>query len=343
MKMNRMWSVQGIVVALMFATLAPPADAQTYGGSATGVTVTVPATGTTIRAATGSLSITGGGAHEAILVGDVPGSATGGVVSLAAGTLHSAIVGLSATGGAASLSNLNLTVSGNQISADFLMARSTASCGPAAVGSSQLQNLVINGQNITVTGAPNQAVTLSNGTVIINRQVSSVGTSSAEMLVDALNVTTRDTITGQELANVVLASTNSQIDCSGGSAPNETWTTGGGWIFAPFGGKGTFGVSGGVETDGGFKGHLVYHDHGINFKIKDIEITGVVPNGCQTTISGIGQTDTGEATFEVAVMDSDSSGDTFSITAQGAVPDGVYSAAGTLQGGNIKVHHQTCP
>ena len=41
MKMNRMWSIQGIVVALMFAALVSPAVAQTYGGSATGAAVTV--------------------------------------------------------------------------------------------------------------------------------------------------------------------------------------------------------------------------------------------------------------------------------------------------------------
>jgi hypothetical protein len=340
--MKAKWSVHAGVV-LMFAGVVPPAGAQTYGGSATGVVVTVPATGTTIRAATGTLSIAGGGAHAALLVGDVPGSATGGVVSLAAGTLHSAVVGLAATGGGASMSNVNLGVSGNQISVDFLMARGTASCGPAAAGTSQLQNLVINGQSVTVTGNPNQTVTLSNGTVIINRQVSSIGASSAELTVDALNVTTRDPVTQQELANVVLGSVNAQIDCSGGSSPNETWTTGGGWILLPSTFKGTFGVSGGVETAGSVRGHLVYRDHGTDFRVKDTIIDSVIP-GCTTTIHGFDRNGPDEVEFTVTVSDSGETGDSFTIQASGAgVPGGAYTATGTLQGGNIKVHDQACP
>ena len=47
--------------------LISSAGAATYGGSATGAEVTVPATGTTIRAATGSLSISGGGAVGELL------------------------------------------------------------------------------------------------------------------------------------------------------------------------------------------------------------------------------------------------------------------------------------
>jgi hypothetical protein len=342
--MNMRWSLSGAVVIILFAWLGSwPAEAQTYGGSATGAQITVPATGTVIRAATGSLSIGGGGAHASLLVGDVPGSATGGVVTLAAGTLHSAIVGLAATGGAASMSNVSLTVSGNQISADFLMARGTASCSPAVVGVSQLQNLVINSQSITVTGAANQTVTLSNGTVIINKQTSSVGGTSASITVDALNVTTRDPVTQQELANVVLGTTNAQIDCSGGSSPNETWTTGGGWILLSSGYKGTFGVSGGVRSDSSFSGHLVYKDHGNGLRIKDTAITDVMPGVCQTTIFGNGQSDEGDVTFEVNVTDGGTS-DMFSIHAQGAVPFGDYSVPPTLLGGgNIKVHDQSCP
>jgi hypothetical protein len=153
--MNMRWSLRGAIVIILFASLgASPAEAQTYGGAATGAAVTVPATGTVIRAATGTLSISGGGAESSLLVGDIPGSATGGVVSLTAGELHSAIVGLDATRSEASMGNVALTVSGNQISADFLMTRAAATCGPAVAGSAELPNLVINGQSITVRAIP---------------------------------------------------------------------------------------------------------------------------------------------------------------------------------------------
>jgi len=215
------------------------------------------------------------------------------------------------------MSNVSLTVSGNQISADFLMARGTASCSPAVNGTSQLQNLVVNSQPITVTGNPNQTVTLPNGTLVINKQTSSIGGSSASITVDALNVTTTDAITHQQLANVVLGTTNAQIDCSGGAPPNETWTTGGGWI--PVGlSTGTFGVSGGVKNSD-FVGHLVYHDHGTNLRIKDTAITNVLPGTCSTTIIGTGQSDDGPVDFQVDVTDG-GTGDTFGIHATGAVP-----------------------
>src|SRR5438132_11067219 len=140
------------------------AHGATYGGDAAGAVVTVTATGTTIRAAGCALSISGGEADAALSVGDIPGSATGGVVTLAASAMHSAVVGSGPTTRAeGSMRAVGLTVSGNQISSDCLMARSHASSGPPAAGRSELVNLVINGQSITVTGAANQTGRFPHG------------------------------------------------------------------------------------------------------------------------------------------------------------------------------------
>src|SRR2546429_4493642 len=241
----------GLNLALMSS-----ANGATYGGDATGAVVTVTATGTTIRAATNSLSISGGEADAALSVGDIPGSATGGVVTLAASAMHSAVVGSGPTTRAeGSMGAVGLTVSGNQISSDFLMARSTASCGPSVAGSSELVNLVVNGRSITVTGAPNQTVALPNGSAIINEQVQTVGGTAGELAVNALHVMTQDTITGQPIADVALASAESRIDCAGGWSAGENWVTGGGWIPGNAGGKATFGF---VAGPGGqpMRGHL---------------------------------------------------------------------------------------
>src|SRR2546426_12658540 len=190
------------VTAGLNLALMSSANGATYGGDATGAMVTVTATGTTIRAASGSLSISGGETDAALSVGDIPGSATGGVVTLAASAMHSAVVGSGPTTRAeGSMGAVGLTVSGNQISSDFLMARSSASCGPSVAGSSELVNLIINGQPIPVTGAANQTVTLSNGSVVINEQVPTVGGTSGELIVNALHVMTQDTITGQPIAD----------------------------------------------------------------------------------------------------------------------------------------------
>src|SRR2546422_9035732 len=101
----------GLNLALMSA-----ANGATYGGDATGAVVTVTATGTMIRAATNSLSISGGEADAALSVGDIPGSATGGVVTLAASAMSSVVVGTGAdTRAHAAMGAVGLTGSGNQI------------------------------------------------------------------------------------------------------------------------------------------------------------------------------------------------------------------------------------
>src|SRR5438034_1573353 len=259
----------GLNLALMSSV-----NGATYGGDATGAVVTVTATGTTIRAATNSLSISGGEADAALSVGDIPGSATGGVVSLAASALSSVVIGTGAdTRAHAAMGAVGLTVSGNQISSDFLMARSTASCGPTVGGSSELVNLVINGQSITVTGAANQTVALPNGSAIINEQVPTVGATSGELTVRALHVLTNDTITGQPIADVALGTADAKIDCAAGWSPGEDWVTGGGSIVgADFNGLATFGF---VAGPGGqpTRGHLTLKDHGTGQTVHGTVIT----------------------------------------------------------------------
>src|SRR5436190_1279977 len=272
------------VTAGLNLALMSSANGATYGGDATGAVVTVTATGTTIRAATNSLSISGGEADAALSVGDIPGSATGGVVTLAASALSSVVIGTGAdTRAHAAMGAVGLTVSGNQISSDFLMARSNASCGPSVAGSSELVNLVINGQPITVTGAANQTVTLSNGSVVINEQVPTVGETSGELIVNALHVLTHDTITGQPIADVALGNADAKIDCAAGSSPGENWVSGGGWIPGNAGGKATFGF---VAGPGANRGRLTLTDH----------ITGETIQG--TVIISLTECLSGQSRFE---------------------------------------------
>ena len=339
MKMNRMWSIHGIVVAVMFAALPTAAVAQTYGGSATGASVTVPATGTVIRAASGSLSISGGGAEAALLVGDIPGSATGGVVSLSAGTLHAAVVGFDSTRGEASLGNTTLSVSGNTISANFIMARGAATCGPNVSASSEFDNLVINGQSIVVTGSANQIVPLPNGTATINQQAATLGSTTAELIASALRIATFDAVTGQQVADVVLANVETQISCLGGSQPEGSFGTGGGWIPGVVDGKATFGVVGGTDQDG-TKAHVTFKDQSANFSMHStIEVVdNTTP--CQTRITGTADSTFGPIEFEVTIRDGGEPGvgrDTFTIATSVG-----YSNTNLLGGGNIQKHRETC-
>ena len=331
------------VTAVMNLALISSAGAQTFGGYATGAQVTVTATGTTVRAASGSLPSSGGGVDASLLVGNIPGSATGGVVSLSSGVMHSAASGITATQAEASMADITLTVSGNQITADFLMARSSAACAPAVTGSTEITNLVINGQSIVVTGAANQTVTLPNGTAVINQQFPNVGGTSAALNVNALRVTTNDPITGQPVADVLLATIDAEIQCVGGGPSTATNTTGGGWIQVP-NGKATFGFS--AKMDGAASGHLEYNDHALPLTLHGTSIDSVTTTACSSVIMGTATASgaaTGPVTFRLDVMDNGEPGannDDFTIT----VEELGYSRPGpTISGGNIQVHERTCP
>lgn len=318
---------------LLALTVATSAAAATYGGDAVGAEVTVTATGTTIRAATGSLSISGGMADAALSVGDIPGSATGGAVSLQASALHSAIVGLGGTTRAeASMGGIGLTVSGNQISADFLMARSSASCGPSVSGSSELVNLVINSQSITVTGAPNQTVSLPNGTAIINAQVPTVGGTAGQLVVTAIRVMTHDTITGQPIADASLAIADARIDCSGGTSASGEFITGGGWINGTLGGKATFGFVAGSQDGVNFRGHFTLKDHSTGQTIHANVIANF--NACAGTFTASGNGDS----VDVTVVDNGEPSTNDSIDVSGSYNSGLQF----LLGGNIKNHGFSC-
>jgi len=319
--------------------LISSAGAQTFGGYSTGAQVTVPATGTTLRAATGSLSSSGGTVDASLMIGSIPSSLTGGAVSFSAGVLHSAAEGLTATDSESSQADVSLTISGNQITADFLMARSSASCGPAVASNSQVVNLVINSQPIVVTGNPNQTITLANGTVVINEQSSSVAGTTATVTFTALHVTTTDPVTGAQLADVLLSTVNAQIDCSSGVPNTATSTTGGGWI-AVSGGKATFGFAADVPS-GTQSGHLEYNDHAFPLTVHSTTITSITTTGCTTTMTGFADVSPGPTPqqYQIDVTDGGEPGtaDSFRIQV------GTYMASGNLMGGDIEVHNHVCP
>jgi len=151
---------------------------------------------TTVLSGTGPLGSTNDALDASLLTGGVPSTLTAETLSA------TAISYADEVDSAASLGNLNMTVAGIGITADFVMAQASQVLGAPGSGSSTLTNLSINGIPVAVTGSPNQAIPVPGGQVIINEQtISSTGTA----VVNALHVV----VTG--VADVVVASATAGI------------------------------------------------------------------------------------------------------------------------------------
>src|SRR5204862_986982 len=103
------------------------------------------------------------------------------------------------------------------------------------------------------------------------------------------------------------------------------------------GAKGTFAVTGGIK-DGGFWGHLNFHDHGSGGPtVKGTGVTAYTATGTTSRhIEGTCEINgQGGFTYSADVADNGEPGrgsDTFSLSLSNG-----YSASGTLSGGNIQL------
>src|SRR5712692_7332847 len=191
-KISRHWGLATVSLLLLAvwaslsalpATSTAQSNNTTFSGQAAVVRAKVLGI-ETVLSDTGALDSAGGAREASLLESDVPGLVT-------AEALHASTVGQGdRSRSEASVANVNLTVGGNNITADFLMARAEAVCGNGRAtpsGSSEIADLVINSQAITVGTAPNQTVDLPNGKVIVNEQTGSANGRSGDITVNALH------------------------------------------------------------------------------------------------------------------------------------------------------------
>ena len=177
-------------------TLTPPTgSASSVTGSASAVSATLLGM-TTALGSTGTLSGVNDSRDASLVVGSLPAGVAGETLSA------STISWADQVASEASLANLNITVAGVGITADFVMAQASQALGAAGSGSSTISNLAVNGVPINVTGAPNQTVAIPGGVVTINQQSLS---STGAAVVNAVHVT----VAG--VADVVIASATAGI------------------------------------------------------------------------------------------------------------------------------------
>jgi hypothetical protein len=230
-----------------------------------------------------------------------------------------------------------MTVAGNTIGAKFLMARATAMCSsngqPSNSGSSELAELVINGQAIDAGTPPNTTINLLGvGWVIINEQTSNPPGNPGDLTVNALHVI----VPG--VADVVIASAHADISCA--RPPCESskdFVTGGGWIERS-GGRANFAVAGGMKNV--LWGHLQYIDHVSGMKVKGTGVTMymIVPNSTMRHIEGDCEIDGAPGKYVVDVSDIAEPGRGADLFRLQLPSKGYDTGLVTLAGGNIQLH-----
>jgi len=193
MRQKRSHSPTVVALALLLAGLLPrptPGIAQpkspgsTVAGHASAVQATVfgnlGTVSTTMLADTGTLTNNKDVNDASQLTGDIPSL-------LSAEVLSATTLGYpDEVDSEASLGTLALTIAGISITAESVVAQASKVSGAAGSGNSYIQDLAINGARVTITGEPNQIVSIPGGQMVINEQaVSPTGT----FVVNALHVT----------------------------------------------------------------------------------------------------------------------------------------------------------
>lgn len=190
------WSLVAVAacVACLAGLLWPASgSAQSVAGQARAVQATIASPdgiSTITLADTGTL----GGATDVRQASQL----TGSIPSLLSGdALHATTIGWpDQVASEASMAGLALTIAGNTVSADFIMARALSVVGATGTGAVTIGGLSINGLPVSISGSPNQQVAIPGGLVVINEQK----TSSAGTVVNALHIMIDRT------ADVVIAS-----------------------------------------------------------------------------------------------------------------------------------------
>jgi hypothetical protein len=189
------------------ASLVLPNEPPTrqFSGRATVAKVSLLGLANVTVADTGPLPSSGGTLEDTIAAIGLPG-----VLSSATASARTTGAG-SQSNSEATVENLSLAVGGVTIAATVIKSEATAACTPGAAvnGNSVLANLKINGVAVTVSGLPNQTISVGPLTIIINEQVAATGGGAGTITVNALHVI----IPGldEDIANIVIASSHADI------------------------------------------------------------------------------------------------------------------------------------
>lgn len=307
---------------------AATASQTTFSGRAFAAFVNTTVTGPVYFSDTGALPSGGGHQGASLLTESVPG-----VLSAEVLTASTSGAGTQANSSASLAEADVFPGSPYELTASFVRAEAMASCS-GVTASSELANLTFGGQNVTVSGAPNQTVTLPGGlaTLIINEQSTTANGSYQQIDVNAIHLI----VPG--VGEVILSSAHSDINCKGPVKNCYDFVTGGGWISIGSS-RGNFGFHAGINADGSFRPvNLNYIDHSTGMKVHAKSMTAYTATSstCRHVTGACEINGQSGFTYTVEVCDNGEPGrhtDQFTITLSNG-----YSATGTLEGGNVQLH-----
>lgn len=294
--------------------------ATVYSGRATGLSVQTPVLNATF-ADTGQLPPSGGEIEASALNMQTSQAHADGMISVTMG-FDNVAQSQTTTSDVALLPGTQ-----NQITADFIRADSSATCTGVA-GNSEISNLKLGGQQVNVTGAVNQTVSIPGVlTLVINEHIS----SGSKITVNAID------LRAASGDRVLISSASSGITCATATASTKDFVTGGGYILAS-GQHANFGFVAGYKPNKNTpSGQLNYVDHSMGMHVKSVDVTSYSGSGSTRTFSGDATINGASGyTYTVTATDNGDPGkgnDYFAIKLSNG-----YSASGLLAGGNIKLH-----
>jgi hypothetical protein len=311
-------------MAVLVLSCGPAFAQTTYSGRSVGLYVDTARLGPISLSDTGALASTGGARSASLLQASVPNVASAGVlVACTSG-------GSGRADGNAGLVNLSvLPGSATALTASLVRASSHADCNGVR-GGSEILGLTFCGKQITVTGEPNQKVSVAGATLVINEQKTTASGAYRKIEVNALHLT----VLG--VAEVIVSHAESDINCGGVAlGPCRDFVAGSGKI-ATVGGEASFGIAGGyLFSDLSLSIDFVYSDLAANVHVQGTSLTAYQAlSKTARKLTGKCKINGVDGTFVVEVADEgDGLLDTFKITLSNG-----YTASGHLTGGDAELH-----
>lgn len=267
-------------------------------------------------------------------------AAAPGVVAprlLSAQLAHGAIIGQAGqTHAEASVATLDLTLGTHRVSAFYLAGRAEAfarGTNAAIAARSDIVGLVVDGQPVPAPARPDHRIWWKDGYLVLNEQTGGATGAVGQVTVTALRAVVKD------LGEVKIGSATAGINATRARPCEQDFVAGSGWItMAQSRGPLHLAVAMMRANDGGLRGHLFFEDPSNNVRVEALGAREYAFNPARPGLRLIRgdalYNGTPGMPFRLELTDAGEPGsnDRFLLVLSNG-----YTAAGLLQGGNLRL------